>query len=176
MSKGTVVVLILFLAVQSVCTLLFVSDIAISVLGLPVPPMRWETHEMMEMAAILGLIIGQVLGGLALRRSLADARAAKAHLRRAQSAFHDLMDERFGAWGLTPAERDVALFAIKGLNTAEIAEMRGTSEGTVKSQSNAIYRKAGVTGRAQLLGLLIDDLTGEIPAPAAAPAEVRAAG
>ena len=40
---------------------------------------------------------------------------------------------------LTPAEADVALFAIKGLNTADIAGLRQTSEGTVKAQTNAIY-------------------------------------
>ena len=55
-------------------------------------------------------------------------------------------------------EADVALFAIKGLSTAEIAALRQTSEGTVKAQTNAIYRKAGVSGRSQLLSLLIEDL------------------
>jgi len=57
-----------------------------------------------------------------------------------------------------PSEKDVALFAIKGMSTAEIATMRSTSEGTVKAQTNAIYRKAGVTGRSQLLSLFIEDL------------------
>ena len=52
----------------------------------------------------------------------------------------------------------VALFAIKGMSTAEIAALRSTSEGTVKAQTNAIYRKAGVSGRSQLLSLFIDDL------------------
>jgi DNA-binding CsgD family transcriptional regulator len=70
----------------------------------------------------------------------------------------DLLEERFVEWGLTPSERDVALFAIKGLSTAEIATLRSTSEGTVKAQTNAIYRKAGVSGRSQLLSLFIDDL------------------
>ena len=69
-----------------------------------------------------------------------------------------LLAERFDEWGLTPAERDVALFAIKGLSTSEIAGLRGTSEGTIKAQTNAIYRKAGVTGRPQLLSLFIEEL------------------
>ena len=68
------------------------------------------------------------------------------------------MEELFASWGLTPAEQDVALFAIKGLATAEIAVLRATSEGTVKAQTNAIYRKAGVTGRPQLLSLFIEDM------------------
>ena len=70
----------------------------------------------------------------------------------------DILEERFADWGLTPAERDVALFAIKGMSTAEIASLRNTSEGTVKAQTNAIYRKAGVSGRPQLLSLFIEDL------------------
>ena len=41
---------------------------------------------------------------------------------------------------LSPAERDVALFQIKGLSVAEIAALRGTSEGTVKAQAAAIVR------------------------------------
>ena len=52
----------------------------------------------------------------------------------------------------------MALFAIKGLSLADIASLRKTSEGTVKAQTNAIYRKAGVTGRPQLLSLFIEDL------------------
>ena len=42
----------------------------------------------------------------------------------------------------------------------EIAQLRNTSEGTVKSQTAQIYRKAEVTGRPQLLSLFIEDLLG----------------
>ena len=68
------------------------------------------------------------------------------------------LEDRFETWALTPAERDVALFAIKGMSTGEIAKLRATSEGTVKAQTNAIYRKAGVSGRPQLLSLFIEEL------------------
>ena len=60
--------------------------------------------------------------------------------------------------GLTPAERDVAWFTLKGFTNAEIARFRDTSEGTVKAQSYQIYRKAGVAGRPQLLSMFIEDL------------------
>lgn len=56
--------------------------------------------------------------------------------------------------------------AFKGFSTGEIANMRCTSEGTVKAQTSAIYRKAGVRGRAQLLSLFIDDLVREELLPA----------
>ena len=42
--------------------------------------------------------------------------------------------------------------------TSEIASLRDTSEGTVKAQTNAIFRKADVSGRPQLLSHFIDDL------------------
>jgi DNA-binding CsgD family transcriptional regulator len=68
------------------------------------------------------------------------------------------MEMRFDEWALTRAERDVAVFAIKGLTVQEIARLRETSEGTVKAQTAAIYRKAGVSGRPQLLSLFIEDM------------------
>ena len=146
------------LAVQAACGVFFVSDIVASVLGLRATPISWQTRELMEIGAAVGLILGLVLGATALYRSFRAQAAAEESLRRAQTAFMDLLQERFAEWGLTPAEADVALFAIKGLSTAEIAGLRQTSEGTVKAQTAAIYRKAGVTGRPQLLSLFIDDL------------------
>ena len=102
--------------------------------------------------------MGVILGAILLRRALVQRNRAEEKLRRASAAFMDVLQERFDAWGLTPSERDVALFAIKGMSTAEIATLRATSEGTVKAQTNAIYRKAGVSGRSQLLSLFIEDL------------------
>jgi DNA-binding CsgD family transcriptional regulator len=144
--------------VQAVCAIFFVSDILSSVLGLRTTPISWQTRELIEMGAALGLILGLVLGAVALYRTLRQRNLAEERLRRASAAFMDVLDERFAEWGLTTAERDVALFAIKGMSTAEISTLRATSEGTVKAQTNAIYRKAGVTGRPQLLSLFIEDL------------------
>lgn len=151
-------VIALVLLVQALCAVFFVSDILASVLGIETRPLSWELRELMEIGAALGLILGLVLGALMLRRTIRERNEAEEKLRRASGAFMDLLEERFRTWGLTPAERDVALFAIKGMSTAEIAALRSTSEGTVKAQTNAIYRKAGVTGRPQLLSLFIDDL------------------
>ena len=78
----------------------------------------------------------------------------------ASGAFFALVEAHFDVWSLTPSERDVAMLAIKGLSIAEIAEVRQTKEGTIKAQCNAIYRKADVTGRPQLLSLFIEELMG----------------
>lgn len=150
--------------VQALCALFFVSDILSSLFGIYTRPLAWELREMLEIGAAVGLVLGLILGGVLIVSSLRARNLAQERLRRASGAFMDLLEERFTLWGLTPAERDVALFAIKGLSTAEIAGLRNTSEGTVKAQTNAIYRKAGVTGRPQLLCLFIEDL---IDAPTA---------
>lgn len=146
--------------VQFACAVFFVSDIVLSMLGVAVAPVPWRFRELMEIGAALGLLLGLGLGGMMLRRSLQRTRVVEQALRAASGAFMELVEDRFEAWGLTPAERDVALFAIKGCSLAEIARLRNTSEGTVKAQTNAIYRKAGVTGRSQLLSLFVEDLMG----------------
>ena len=143
---------------QALCAIVFVSDVFSSIFGFEASALSWEMRELLEIAAAFGLIVGAVLGGFAMRRVVLDRNKAQERLRRASGAFLDLMEERFTEWGLTPAEWDVALFAIKGMSTAEISVLRATSEGTVKAQTNAIYRKAGVSGRSQLLSLFIDDL------------------
>lgn len=146
------------LLVQALCAFFFVSDILSSLFGIYAEPIPWELRELLEIGAAIGLILGLILGAAMMYRALRERNVAQERLRRASGAFLELLDERFVDWGLTPAERDVALFAIKGMSTAEIAQLRATSEGTVKAQTNAIYRKAGVTGRPQLLSLFIEDL------------------
>lgn len=149
--------------VQVACAVFFVSDIVLTIFGARSAPISWQTRELLEIGAAVGLFAGMLLGWLALRRAIFRRDEAELRLRRASSAFLDVVDEQFTEWGLTPAERDVAMFAIKGLSTSEIAELRKTSEGTIKAQTNAIYRKAGVTGRPQLLSLFVEDLMSETP-------------
>lgn len=146
------------LVVQASCAAFFVYRILTDLLGLGGAPMSWFAYELIEVGAALGLILGLALGALALKRGLNRAREAEGRLAELSGAFHELVQDRFGRWGLTAAERDVAFFVLKGFSTAEIAKLRQTSEGTVKAQTAAIYRKAEVNGRAQLVSLFIDDL------------------
>lgn len=144
--------------VQALGALFFISDIAMSVLGIERQPMDWQTREFVEIGAALALLIGLVMSGALLAQSQRKLGRAEAQLQRASSAFMDVLEMHFTQWGLTPAERDVAFFVLKGFSTTEIAGFRNTSDGTVKAQTNAIYRKAGVTGRGQLMSVFIDDL------------------
>lgn len=150
--------IIAVLALQAVCALYLMSDILASVLGISYQPPSWQFVEYLQIGASLGLLAGLALGGRLLSLTLRQHRQAEDKLRRASTAFGELIDQRFDEWSLSPAERDVALFSIKGLSLAEIAGLRGTSEGTVKAQTAAVYRKAGVGNRHQLLSLFIEDL------------------
>ncbi|RMD93908.1 MAG: LuxR family transcriptional regulator [Alphaproteobacteria bacterium] len=161
MSNTAVIVAIVLL--QVVSAVFFVGDIVINLFGLTSRPISWELRELIEIGAAVGLVLGVVLGAIALQRTVKLNRRMQAQIEAASAAFHALMQQRFDEWGLTPAERDVAFFALKGFSIAEIARLRETSEGTVKAQTNAIYRKAGVNGRAQLLSLFLDDVMGERP-------------
>jgi len=68
------------------------------------------------------------------------------------------MDRQFEAWGLTIAEKEVALLLLKGLTHKEIAGIRDVSEATARQQARAVYRKAGVAGRRELAAFFLEDL------------------
>lgn len=155
------IVLAPLMALQLVSGVFLLWDILGSVLGISSTPFAWVYYELAQIGAVIGLIFGMVVSATLLLRSIRRQRAAEESLRLASGAFMDVLEERFSDWGLTPAERDVALFSIKGLSTSDIAGLRTTSEGTVKAQTNAIYRKAGVSGRPQLLSLFIEELMGD---------------
>lgn len=70
--------------------------------------------------------------------------------------FDDEIAARFEVWGLSPAERDVALLSFRGLKISEIAEARGTRVGTTKAQLSSVFHKAGVSSKAELLAVFMD--------------------
>lgn len=70
------------------------------------------------------------------------------------------IDRQLDRWGLTPAEKEVALLLLKGLSHKEIAGVREVSEATVRQQATALYRKAGLAGRHDLAAFFLEDLLG----------------
>ncbi len=68
------------------------------------------------------------------------------------------IERQFERWGLTEAERSVALLLLRGLSHKEIAAQRDTSERTVRQQALAIYRKVGVHSRSELSAYFLHDL------------------
>lgn len=146
------------MALQLICGGFLLWDVLSGLLGFSFPPIAWAIYELVEIGAITGLLLGMIVSASLLWRAIQRKQRVENSLRLASGAFMDVLEESFTDWRLTPAERDVALFLVKGCTTAEIATLRSTSEGTVKAQTNAVYRKANVSGRPQLLGLFIDDL------------------
>lgn len=120
-------------------------------------------HLVVEGMIAAALMLGVVLNAWHLRELLADAGRARATIQAASGAMAELMTLRFSEWRLTGAEADVALLALKGFNTDEIARFRNAAPGTVRAQLARIYAKADVRSRAGLVGLFIEDLmSGEL--------------
>lgn len=117
-----------------------------------------QKHAQIELVAVVALALGAVLFlREALNLSRRNSRVER-ELSVASGAFQQVMAQNFTEWGLTPAERDVALLSIKGVSIAEIARLRDTREGTIKAQSTAIYRKVGVSSRAELIAVMVEEL------------------
>ncbi len=97
-----------------------------------------------------------------LRVSLEERRAERdawrSSAQRALDGLGEAIDGQFDAWGLTPAEREVAFLVLKGYSHKRIARVTGRSEHTVRQHAGASYQKAGLGGRAELAAFFLEDL------------------
>ncbi|MFN5998483.1 MAG: LuxR family transcriptional regulator [Paracoccaceae bacterium] len=150
-----------FLLIQTLGTIFFVGDV---IADLRADPM--SGHFLFEAFVTAALVLGIIFGAFALRRTIELLRVQDQALAVARGALSDVIEGQFLAWALTPAERDVGLLALKGLDVAEIAELRGAAQGTVRAQLTRIYSKAGVSGRAQFAAFFVEDLLGQGVTPA----------
>ena len=154
--RGIFIWLVVF--VQAFCATFFLIDLTASYTGITWFFLEWQARELLEIGASVGLLLGAFLGIRAVLKARVHSDRAELAIRTASGAFNEVVEEHFSNWGLTPAEKEVAWLSIKGFSTSEIANIRKTSEGTVKAQGNGIYRKADVSGRTQLLSVLVEDL------------------
>ena len=104
------------------------------------------------------LLLAVVVGAYQIRSLVLAARQDELAVAMAQGAAAELIQLRFGQWQLTPAEADVALFALKGCDVHEIARMRGAADGTVRAQLTRVYAKAGVSSQSALIAGFVDEL------------------
>lgn len=167
--RGTAAVA-LVVALQAIAAVFFVAD-ALGDLAAD----GWGAHIVIEALAAGALAAGVIAGAWQVRRMLAEASRREAALSVAQGALAELILVRFQEWRLTPAEADVAMFALKGCDVAQIADLRGSAPGTVRAQLARVYDKAGVGSRAAFASLFIEDLLGQ-PLTRAAPAATCPAG
>lgn len=68
------------------------------------------------------------------------------------------IQKQFIYWELTNAEAEVGLLLLKGFSHQEIADLRQSSERTVREQARIVYRKSGITGRSGLSAFFLEDL------------------
>ena len=99
---------------------------------------------------------------VAMARSLEERRAERdawrASAEKALDGLGRAIDRQFDAWGLTPAEREVALLILKGHGHKQIAGLTGRSERTVRQHAVTVYDKAGLGSRAELAAFFLQDL------------------
>jgi DNA-binding CsgD family transcriptional regulator len=150
-----------FLVVQTLGAVFYVGDVIGDISDDPT-----SVHFIVEAIVTAALVLGIIFGVFALRRTIELLRTQEAALDVARGALSEVIDRQFQAWSLTPAERDVAFLALKGLDVAEIAALRGAAQGTVRAQLTRIYSKADVSGRAQFAAFFVEDLLGQGVMPA----------
>lgn len=93
----------------------------------------------------------------AFESATGEANMRAEELEKALAGIYVQSEKEFDNWGLSSAEREIALLMLKGLRLKEIASARGTSERTVRQQAQAVYKKAGLDGRADLAAYFIED-------------------
>lgn len=116
------------------------------------------TMSWFEAGIGIALLAGIVLGTWLIWQMIIEAREREQIISLARGAVADAVATRFSQWSLSGAERDVALFALKGCTIAEIARLRGSAEGTVRAQLSQVYAKAGVSSHATLLASIFEEL------------------
>jgi DNA-binding CsgD family transcriptional regulator len=141
-------------------------------LALDQPISWWSFHVLFELS-LLTLSLGAVaylwLGWRNTGRRLAqmhrelEARGAERDAWRARGqkllrGLGEEIDRQLRDWGLTPVERETALLLLKGFGHKEIASLQDKSERTVRQHAVAVYRKSGLSGRAELSAFFLEDL------------------
>ena len=112
------------------------------------------------------LILGFAVVRSAIRTLNTQRDLLNRKLRALRGDLDRILSDRFDRWGLTPAQRDVALLTVRGLRLSEIAQHRGSAKGPIKAHLGAVFRAAGVRTRAGLVGLLMEDSLDFAAAPA----------
>jgi DNA-binding CsgD family transcriptional regulator len=94
----------------------------------------------------------------ALERNRAERDAWRGSAQKLLDGLGRAIDEQFTRWGLTDAEREVALLLLKGYSHKAIAKATSRSEKTARQHAGAVYRKSGFGGRAELAAFFLEDL------------------
>lgn len=121
----------------------------------------WKYIELLEVIEVIFAVLGFFCGMVATVRYYRDNARLQQRMGNVQKKFETLVADIFREWQLTEAEGEIAMLLIKGFSIAEISTIREKSEGTVKNQCSAVYRKAGVSSKQQLVSSVLDMLIGQ---------------
>ena len=117
---------------------------------------RYEALDVLWLAAEVAAELAE------LHRANAQGRLATAAAQRSASLADRAGELRTpalarggGVEPLTPREREVALLAAGGRSSADIGDRLGLSTRTVDTHLARVYRKLGISGRAELTGALV---------------------
>lgn len=139
---------------------------------LDAPDRWWSFHVVYEVALIVGALATTIalwarwaraertltLTRRALHERQAERDAWRASAEKALQGFAAAIDDQLARWGLTPAEREVALLMLKGKSHKAIAYETGRSERTVRQHAVTVYQKSGLAGRAELAAFFLEGL------------------
>ena len=115
-------------------------------------------HFIIELLVFIGVSMALVVGARDLRH-LRTRLAQEVKMNQALAgALADSINEQMDEWRMTRSEKEVAWLIIKGYRFAEIADARGVKETTTRLQATSLYAKAGVNGRAEFVGEIIQPL------------------
>lgn len=149
--------LIFSFAVIAICEAFFLLDVAADIFQIDIST-SWIDHSMIELITVFSLAPALVVIGLQIIRLVRAHRHAQDSIKVASGQLLAVIHDKFEKWQLSPSECEIALMLIKGFTAVEIADMRNTRPGTVKSQSSTIYQKAGLRGRNELVAYFVEDL------------------
>jgi DNA-binding CsgD family transcriptional regulator len=121
----------------------------------------WMYIEYLEIVEVVFALLGFFCGMVATVRFYRDNSRLHRRMGNVQKKFETLAADTFKEWQLTEAEGEIAMLLIKGFSIAEISSIREKSEGTVKNQCSAVYHKAGVSSKQQLVSSVLDVLIGQ---------------
>ncbi len=138
--------------------LAFTYTILLEATGLEVIAIPWDWYEILLLIILFGFVVGGIFIWKGIRLMIERNSLVEQQLSIAKDAFGKALDELFVNWDLSKTEIEIARLTFKGMSLGEIAEIRQTKIGTIKSQSSAIYKKAGVNTRSQLVSLVIEEL------------------
>lgn len=84
--------------------------------------------------------------------------ALKEEKRKFKEGLYTAVEAQLKKWALSPSEVEIAFLLLKGLSNKEIAEIRKTSESTVRLQCSAIYKKSALGSRSELAAFFMEDM------------------